>query len=288
MGLKRLFRRRKSESPPTPSTTSRRTPTPKWATSERLQRFARDHDDVDGWFATPDLLVWDAFLEFQEREGIAGPMLEIGVFKGRSALFSSLFAGANDRCWFLDVIMDPDFRSVLEARMPENAHFLEVSSFEVGEDPDAHFRGMRDFRWIHIDGQHTASAVVNDLEIADRLLAPRGLVSMDDFLSPTWPHVAAGVFRYLHENPGRLELVLTAYNKGYLARPDAVAYYQRFLRDDVQAHFASRNFDDFTMIECMLHDADDGIHCFGMGHRYGGMKFLVNDNRIDRPRPSAE
>ena len=86
MGLKRLFRRRKSESPPTPSTTSRRTPTPKWATSERLQRFARDHDDVDGWFATPDLLVWDAFLEFQEREGIPGPRIEIGYFRARTPL----------------------------------------------------------------------------------------------------------------------------------------------------------------------------------------------------------
>ena len=61
-------------------------------------------------------------------------------------------------------------------------------------------------------------AVLNDLEIANRRLAPRGLASVDDFLSPTWPHVAAGVFRYLHEQPGRLELLLTAYNKGYLAR----------------------------------------------------------------------
>jgi len=172
-----------------------------WATTERLRRFVRDCD-VPGYFATPDMLVWGALLEFQEREGIRGHMLEIGVFKGRSALFSSLFAGPDDHCWFLDVAMDPGFRRVVQARLQKNAHFLERSSYDVGEDPDAHFAGIGGFRWIHIDGQHTATAVVNDLAIADRLLAAKGLVTVDDFPSPFWPHVAAGVFRFLRENPG--------------------------------------------------------------------------------------
>ena len=256
-----------------------------WATTERLRRFVRDQD-VPGYFATHDMLVWDAFLEFQEREGIRGHMLEIGVLKGRSALFSSLFAGPEDHCWFLDIAMNPKFRGVMEARLKKNAHFLERSSYGVGEDPDVHFTGIGDFRWIHIDGQHTATAVVNDLTIADRLLAPKGLVTVDDFPSPTWPHVAAGVFRSLHESPGRLELVLTAYNKGYLARPEAVAYYQRFLRTELSTHFKSRNFDDFTLIESNLLDANDGLHCLGMGHRFEGRSYHVFNSRVGPgPRP---
>jgi hypothetical protein len=176
--------------------------------------------------------------------------------------------------------MDPEFRRVMQARMSGNAHFIERSSYEIGEDPGAHFTGIGDFRWIHIDGQHTATAVVNDLAIADRLLAPKGMVTVDDFPSPTWPHVAAGVFRFLSESPGRLEIVLTAYNKGYLARPEAVAYYQRFLRADLSKHFESRNFDDFSLIESNLLDANDGLHCLGMGHRFENHAYHVYDNRV--------
>jgi len=275
--FKRLFKRPRRDDSNRASTD--------WATTERLRRFVRDHD-VPGYFAIHDMLVWDALLEFQEREGIRGHMLEIGVLKGRSALFSSLFAGPEDHCWFLDVMMDPEFRRVMDARLQKNAHFLEHSSFDVGEDPDAHFTGIGDFRWIHIDGQHTATAVVNDLTIADRLLAPKGLVTLDDFLSPTWPHVAAGVFRFLRESPKRLELVLTAYNKGYLARREAVAYYQRFLRAELFAHFKSRNFDDFTMIESNLLDANDGLHCLGVGHRFEDRVYDVFDYRVGpEPRP---
>ena len=80
--------------------------------------------------------------------------------------------------------------------------------------------------------------------------------------------------------PGRLELVLTAYNKGYLARPQSVAYYQRFLREDLADHFKSRSFDDYTMIECNLLDADDGIHCIGMGGRYEDWTYIADDNYI--------
>jgi hypothetical protein len=256
-----------------------------WATTERLRRFVRNHD-VPGYFATHDMLVWDALLEFQEREHVRGHMLEIGVFKGRSASFSALFAGPEDHCWFLDIAMDPGFRSAVQARLHKRAHFIERSSYDVGEDPDAHFTGIGEFRWIHIDGQHTATAVANDLTIADRLLAPQGLVTVDDFPSPTWPHVAAGVFRFLGENPGRLELVLTAYNKGYLARREAVAYYQRFVRAELPSHFKSRNFDDFTLIESNLLDANDGLHCLGMGHRFEDRVYDVFDYRVGpEPRP---
>lgn len=164
---------------------ARRRALPFWATTERLRHFAREGNGVAGYFAMQDMLVWDAFLEFQEREGVTGHMLEIGVLKGRSALLSSLYAGPKEHCWFLDVAMDRDFSRILEARMPHSVHFVERSSYDVRKELAETFTGIGDFRWIHIDGQHTATAVVNDLEIADRLLADRGLVAMDDFLSPS-------------------------------------------------------------------------------------------------------
>lgn len=253
---------------------------PRWATSARLQQYLRDHGDVGGWFATPDMLIWDGFLEHQEATRVEGHLLEIGVHEGRSGFFSALFAGADEHCWFVDVDIRAEFRQTIEARMPGNAHCLECSSLEVGKSPESYFTGIGQFRWIHIDGQHTARAVVNDLQIADQLIAPRGVVCVDDFLSPTWPHVAAGVFRYLHEHPGRFELFLTAYNKGYLARPEAVDFYQAFVREGLPPHLRSRRFGNFTLVESNLLDADDGIHCLGIGKRFENTDRMVTEYRI--------
>jgi len=253
---------------------------PGWARSNRLRRYVRDHRHVEGYFDKKDLLVWDAFLEQQEAAGVEGHMLEIGVYKGRSAYFSSMFARAGEHCWFIDPELDPEFRRSVEQSMPGRAHCLERSSFEVGKSPEGHLDGFGEFRWIHVDGQHTARAVVNDLTLADRLLAPQGIVIVDDFLCSLWPHVAAGVFRFLQEQPGRLELVLTAFNKGYLVRPEAVESLQAFVREGLPAHLRSRRFDDFTLLECNLLDADDGIHCLGISSRVEGRGFIAYDNRI--------
>jgi len=102
------------------------------------------------------------------------------------------------------------------------------------------------------------------------------------------PHVAAGVFRFLHANPGHLELDPTAYNKRYLVRPEDVAFYQKHVRDGFAAHFASRNHEDYTMVECNLFDGDDGIHCLGIGQRYQDWTYIADDSRIDRPRSAGE
>jgi hypothetical protein len=234
-----------------------------------------DARGVKGYLQKHDVLIWDALLEFQDAREIHGHMLEIGVHKGRSAMLSVLFARPEEHCWFVDVRMDPDFQRSMETRMAERAHLIERSSYDIGERPEQYFDGACQFRWIHIDGEHTAMAVVNDLGIADHQLGPAGVVSVDDFLSPTWPHVAAGVFRYLHEHPGRFDLFLTAYNKGYLTRPESGDFYRDFVHEGFPPHFRSRNFSDYTILETTLLDANDGIHCLGIGNRFENEDFIL-------------
>ena len=52
--------------------------------------------------------------------------------------------------------------------MQEMSQFLPRHSF-VRE-------AARDFRWIHIDGEHSAQAVSNDLALAEMLLSDRGIL----------------------------------------------------------------------------------------------------------------
>ena len=72
------------------------------------------------------------------------------------------------------------------------------------------------FRWIHIDGEHSGPAVRNDLAIAAALIAPGGIICLDDFFTPAYPQITAAVFEFLASCRDELQLFLVGYNKAYL------------------------------------------------------------------------
>jgi len=53
---------------------------------------------------------------------------------------------------------------------------------------------------IHIDGLHTELAVYDDLRQAENYLSDDGIIIVDDYLSPIFPGVASGFFKFLHES----------------------------------------------------------------------------------------
>lgn len=57
------------------------------------------------------------------------------------------------------------------------------------------------FRFISIDGGHTVEHTVSDLELASRLLAPQGVVILDDILNHHWLGVIEGVSKFLDSKP---------------------------------------------------------------------------------------
>jgi hypothetical protein len=57
------------------------------------------------------------------------------------------------------------------------------------------------FRVFSVDGGHTATHCSKDLETASLLVAPGGIVILDDNFSFKWPGVTEGLFRYLN-GPG--------------------------------------------------------------------------------------
>ncbi|MET9133199.1 class I SAM-dependent methyltransferase [Streptomyces antibioticus] len=73
------------------------------------------------------------------------------------------------------------------------------------EDPDVRSRvSDRSYGVVVVDGDHSAAGVAADLEWAETLVAPGGIVVLDDFGHPKWPgikeafdkHMAAGTTRF--------------------------------------------------------------------------------------------
>ena len=90
--------------------------------------------------------------------------------------------------------------------------------------------GLQDLRFVSIDGGHTRSATLNDLQVADRTLTDAGVCVLDDVFHAHWPGVITGLFDYLALPGQRLVPVAFVPNKLVLCRPNLRGRYAEWLR----------------------------------------------------------
>ncbi len=239
-----------------------------------FQRYTQTCANLAGWFYPQSAAIWDILLGYQEANQIIGNLLEIGVFQGKSAAMAALHSHGDETCVFVDPMPLEAVRQHLEQIAPnakcqyiqEMSQYLPRHSF-VRE-------AARDFRWIHIDGEHSAQAVYNDLAIAEVLLSDRGIVVIDDFFSACYPQITQATFRFLEANPGRLMLMLCGYNKGYLCRPRAAREYLVFMKSSLYMNLAKRGFSQVTV--CKTSEPSD-MNTFGVIERYCNMDYRGPD-----------
>ncbi|HKV15260.1 MAG TPA: class I SAM-dependent methyltransferase [Reyranella sp.] len=186
-------------------------------------------DAVPGWFSFQSFCVWRAFLD--EQAGIAGDLFEIGVWKGRSASMLASYRKGDERLFLCDRRLDEavicnSIRTV--GAEPKNLEFVEAFSIELPGRLD--LKAMHHtVRWCHIDGEHTGTAVYRELELANQIVAPAGILVIDDFFSPRYPANTTEVVRYLEKNPHHFRLLAVGFNKAYLCRPESLPRYMDFL-----------------------------------------------------------
>ncbi len=239
---------------------------------EAFERYLAIHTDTEGWFAEEAAAAWDALLAFQRRRGQAGNLLEIGVWHGKSAALLALHTDfSRETCVLVDRYMnDPVVESTLDRARPdwrEAVNLVRIDSARLVVDPLV-VEGFASFRWIHIDGEHSARAVSSDLSLAATLLAEDGIVCLDDFLSWLYPQVTEAVFRYLRENPDHFSLFLCGHNKGYLARTHFVHEYLGFCDRELLDEIEARGFE--PMLAKTTYPAE--LNCFSLGPRSANVR----------------
>jgi hypothetical protein len=246
--------------------------------SERFARIQSDVDKIGGFLATLNIAVWDAFLGYQESICTAGHLMEIGVYKGKSAAILAHHQRAGEQLWLVDSSHFIDeARANIGHLSPHEIRYLKQKSVDLHRNTELSSL-CRSYRWIHIDGEHTGQALATDLALAHTLLADDGVICIDDFFNPAYPQVAAATFSFLHSHPFDLTLFACGHNKGYLARPTYARHFSLMIRSSLAAELRQRGFSEFTLFKTS--SADD-YNCWGICQRFGDRDYYGLDANPD-------
>ena len=155
-------------------------------------------------------------LRIQSELGVSGPIVEVGSFEGR--FFIALaHALANDETAVGIDLFDwpsPEVIERFEANCLKHGVAAERrvtwkadSRTMTPEELLAKLGGRRP-RFIHIDGEHSRAALSRDLELATAVLAPAGVIVLDDMLHPGYPTLMVAVHEYLGRHPDMCVLAI--------------------------------------------------------------------------------
>jgi|GEM_PF-913520 len=183
---------------------------------------------VPGWLEDYAALRSMDLLALQERAPVTGSLLEIGVAWGR--YFSLLLRSAvrtGERIVGVDTFAFVSADTVRELMAviadPASIELVVSRSVDLCADDLRSMLGSEP-RFISVDGSHEREDVHWDLELCEALVAPLGIVAVDDFLNPITLGVNEGVHRFFAA-PRRLVPFAYTANKLFLSRPAAARRY---------------------------------------------------------------
>lgn len=191
--------------------------------------------DVPGWFYWIDQQLFRHVLSLDDVA--SGTLLELGAYMGKSAIVlgqhlrdgeelvvCDLFGAAADSKENLEENRT-SYEDLTRSRFEENylAFHSDLPTIvqDLTSSIEAHV--ARDScRFVHIDASHLYAHVAGDISASRRLLAPDGMVVLDDYRSQHTPGVAAAAWAAV-ANEG-LNLVALSPSKMYATWGDPGSY----------------------------------------------------------------
>jgi hypothetical protein len=243
----------------------------------KLINFNELESQVPGFITNQSVALWDAFLCYQAENHLLGDMVEIGVYKGRSALISSLHLREQEKFVLIDgTPWIEEARQHLDPILNSRGYYIEKISYDldIGSFEDIRHK----CRWIHIDGEHTGRAVINDLEFCEQMLSNNGILILDDFFNPMYPQLAEAAFSFLDRHKFKLSMFLCGWNKAYLARPMFAINYRDFIRQNLASELHLRDIHDFMIAKTSTLDESTS---FGICHRFTDRDYYGLDSDPD-------
>jgi predicted O-methyltransferase YrrM len=189
-------------------------------------------------------------MRIQGELGVAGPVAEIGPFEGRFFIALAHALAPGERALGIDLFdwPNPQVMDRFEANCAKHGVPAERritwkadSRSMAPQELLAKLEGERP-RFIHIDGEHSRSALTRDLELATAVLAPGGVLVLDDMLHPGYPTLMVAVHEYLARHPEMCVLAIidretiVAATKFVLCRTDWFKRYEERLLETYQAN----------------------------------------------------
>ena len=162
------------------------------------QYYARHCDRIVGWLHTVSKFILPACDEWQQKNGITGPMAEIGIYEGKTLAVLCLLAREHERVVGVDIELreklKPNLAEIGITRMPT---LVIQDSLTLKPDDLIAAGDNRKYRLVHVDGHHTYKNALNDLRLAFNVVSADGIVALDDFFSATVPGVSQALCELL-------------------------------------------------------------------------------------------
>ena len=203
-----------------------------------LEKYKENFQAVQGW---ADTKLFDT-IGLIDKSGInrKGGIAEIGVHHGKFYILLNQVVNPLDTSYAIDVFgmqhlnIDKSgegnefiFRQNLkdyDKHKGENTRILCMDSLSfTNQIPDA------SLRFVSIDGGHTVEHTINDLKIAERLIANEGVIILDDIMGVYWCGVTEGYIKYSMTHPTIVPFAM-GHNKLYLCKLSHYEFYFKLFK----------------------------------------------------------
>jgi predicted O-methyltransferase YrrM len=189
-------------------------------------------------------------LRMQGELGVRGPVAEIGPFEGRFFIALSHALAPGETALGIDLfdwpnpeVMDRFEANCLKHGVPAERRITWKADSRTMQPVEllAKLGGALP-RFVHIDGEHSRAALTKDLELATAVLAPAGVIVLDDMLHPGYPTLMVAVHEYLARHPEMCVLTIidretiVAATKFALCRTDWFKRYEEWLLETYKDH----------------------------------------------------
>jgi predicted O-methyltransferase YrrM len=190
--------------PPTPASAGVR------SGIDAVDRYLEDgFADVVGMSSRFAAAISGGLMRIQCELGVAGPVAEIGPFEGRFFIALAHALNKGERALGIDLFdwPNPEVLDRFEANclkhgvQPEQRMTWKADSRSMRPDELLAKLGGERVRFFHVDGEHSRAALTKDLELATAVLAPGGVIVLDDMLHPGYPTLMVAVQEYLGRHP---------------------------------------------------------------------------------------
>lgn len=173
-----------------------------------IDYFAMGMRQVRGFLTPGSALAILTLLEVQHRDGIRGPIAEIGTFHGKTLVGFGLATREDETVLGVDLFAlgGEDFEAAARANwdglgLPAaRLRLHRGSSAQVDPLQWARLLGAP-ARVVHVDGEHSRAGAAHDLMLAGCCLAPGGVIVVDDVLHPWYPDITLAVASFLEQRP---------------------------------------------------------------------------------------
>jgi predicted O-methyltransferase YrrM len=171
-------------------------------------------DRVQGFITPRSVRAIRSVLDHQEKASVKGSIVEIGTHRGKTFIGLAAATREGERVVGVDIFPDDVqqslINSVIEVLSEEQKkRILLVKRDSSTLDYWEWSRILGDkARFVHVDGNHTNSAVRYDIMLSASHLAAGGIVIIDDFLHDWYPDVTEGIIDALKIIPNIVPAVV--------------------------------------------------------------------------------